>query len=62
MFNTPKNPISLFGILCGLSGGGYEKQMIEKYMNKTLAFEKHIDRLDVSYVNMQNKYHSGVYT
>lgn len=36
--------------------------MIEKYMNKTLAFEKHIDRLDASYVNMQNKYHSGVYT
>lgn len=62
MFNTPISPISLFGILCGLKGGGYEKQMIEKYMNKTLAFEKHIDRLDVSYVNMQKKYHSRVYT
>lgn len=52
MFNTPIGPISLFGILCGLSGGGYEKQMIEKYMNKTLAFEKHIDELNTSYVNM----------
>lgn len=62
MFPTPICPITLFGILCGLSGRGYEKQMIEKCMNKTLAFEKHIDWLDTSYVNMQNKYHSGVYT
>lgn len=62
MFRTPISPITLFGILCGLSGRGYEKQMIEEYMNKTLAFEKHIERLDTSYVNMQNKYHSGVYT
>lgn len=29
--------------------------MIQKYMNKTFAFGKHIDRMDVSYVNMQNK-------
>lgn len=62
MFNTPIIHITLFDSLCGLSGGGYEKQMIEKYMNKTLPFEKHIDRVDTSYVNMQNKYHSRVYT
>lgn len=62
MFNTPIIDITLFDSLCGLSGRGYEKQMIQKYMNKTLAFEKHIDRLDMSYVNMQNKYHSRVYT
>lgn len=54
--------ITLFDSLCGLSGRGYEKQMIEKYMNKTLAFGKHIDRKDMSYVNMQNHHHSRVYT
>lgn len=30
-------------------------------MNKTLTFGKHIDRVDMFYVNMQNKYHSRVY-
>lgn len=62
MFRTPTSPITLSGILCSLSGRKYEKQMIEKYMNKTLEFGKHIDRLDTSYVNMQNKYHSVAYT
>lgn len=62
MFNTPIIYITLLDSLCGLRVRGYEKQMMEKYMNKTLAFGKRIDRVYVSYVNMQNKYHSRVYT
>lgn len=40
MFNTPIKHITLFDSLCSLSGRGYEREMIEKYMNNTLAFEK----------------------
>lgn len=39
-FNTPIKHITLFDSLCSLSGRGYEREMIEKYMNKTSAFEK----------------------
>lgn len=62
MFHTTIIRISLLDSPCALSGGGYEKQMAGKYMNKTLAFGKHIDTVGMSYVNMQNKYHSRVYT
>lgn len=61
-FDTQIIHITLCDSLCGLSGRGYEKQMTEEYMNKTLASGKHIDGMAMSYVNMLNKYYSRVYT
>lgn len=58
MFRKTILHITLLDSLYDLSGRGQGK-MMEKYMNKTLAFGKRIDMVDVPYVNMQNKYHPG---